>query len=84
MTQLTFLDKVKRKEPWEEEWQDMPGFTQEKQRPYNAVIVRFETKEDMEEFATLIGQKMTSKTQSLWHPPLQRGKHTHKRYCDES
>jgi len=34
--------------------------------------VRFETKEDLEDFANLIGQKLTPKTKSIWHPEKQR------------
>ena len=67
-----------------DEWKDMPEFVQEKQEPYAKIIVRFETKEDLEEFATLINQKLTQKTKSIWHPELQRGIHSNKRYVDES
>jgi len=68
----------------EKEWQDMPEFVQEQQRPFSKIIVRCETEEDLQEFAELIGQKLTSKTKSIWHPKLVRGKHSHKRYKDES
>jgi hypothetical protein len=67
-----------------DEWKDMPEFIQEKQEPYAKVIVRFETKEDLEEFSKLIGQKLTQKTKSIWHPELVRGIHSAKRYVDES
>ena len=39
---------------WEEHWQDMPEFVQEDQSPYKSVIVHFENKEDMAEFAKLV------------------------------
>jgi hypothetical protein len=67
-----------------DEWKDMPEFVQEKQEPYAKIIVRFETKEDLEEFANLINQKLTQKTKSIWHPELQRGIHSARRYVDES
>lgn len=67
-----------------DEWKDMPEFVQEKQEPYAKLIVRFETKEDLEEFAKLINQKLTKKTKSIWHPELVRGIHSAKRYVDES
>lgn len=67
-----------------DEWKDMPEFVQEKQEPYAKLIVRFETKEDLEEFAKLINQKLTKKTKSIWHPELIRGIHSAKRYVDES
>jgi len=69
---------------WEEEWKGMPEFVQEKQTPYAKIIFRFDNEEDLQEFAKLIGQKLTSKTKSAWHPKLERGKNKHKRYVDES
>ena len=67
-----------------DEWKDMPEFVQKKQDPYAKIIIRFETKEDLEEFSKLINQKLTQKTKSIWHPELQRGIHSGKRYVDES
>lgn len=53
---------------WRKEWVDMPEFVQEKQEPYAKIIFRFETKEDLEAFSKLIGQKLTEKTKSAWYP----------------
>jgi len=69
---------------WKSEWKDMPEFVQEKQSPYAKIIFRFDNEEDLQEFAKLIGQKLTSKTKSAWHPKLERGKNKTKRYVDES
>lgn len=71
------------KNAWKQEWLDMPEFSQEKQRPFKTLIVRFETKEDFEEFCKLINQEMTLKTKSIWHPKLTRGIHAEKRYVNE-
>lgn len=49
-------------------WVGMPEFTQEKVEPYAKIIVRFDSEEDLQDFAKLIGQKLTSKTKSIWHP----------------
>lgn len=49
-------------------WYGMPEFQQEKQEPYAKIIFRFESEEDLQEFADMIGQKLTSKTKSSWHP----------------
>lgn len=57
---------------WQVEWQGMPEFVQNKEEPFAMVRVRFETKEDLEDFANLIGQKLTPKTKSIWHPEKQR------------
>lgn len=53
---------------WQKEWKDMPEFVQEKKEPYAKIIVRFESEEDLQEFAKIIGQKLTNKTKSIWHP----------------
>ena len=50
------------------EWQQMPEFVQEKQEPFAQIIFRFETEDDLDAFAELIGQKLTGKTKSAWHP----------------
>ena len=67
-----------------DEWKDMPEFVQEKQEPYAKIIVRFANKEDLEEFSIMIQQKLTQKTKSIWHPELEKGIHSAKRYVDES
>lgn len=67
-----------------EEWKDMPEFVQEAQKPYAKIIVRFDTEEALQEFAALIGQPLTKKTKSIWHPKLIRGIHSKKRYVDAS
>lgn len=66
------------------EWKDMPEFIQTKQEPHAQIIVRFRNQEDLDEFAQMIGQKLTVKTKSIWHPALVRGMHGKKRWIDES
>ena len=53
---------------WQKEWQDMPEFVQEKKECFAKIIFRFETNEDLQNFAKLIGQKLTVKTKSAWFP----------------
>ena len=53
---------------WKKEWIGMPEFVQEDLDPIQQIIVSFATKEDIEEFAKLIDQKLTRKTQSVWYP----------------
>tara|TARA_R110000803_G_scaffold148996_1_gene214421 strand:- start:620 stop:877 length:258 start_codon:yes stop_codon:yes gene_type:complete len=50
------------------EWVGMPEFIQEKKEPFSKIIIRFDTEDDLKEFAKLIGQKLTPKTKSIWHP----------------
>ena len=73
-------------ESWKEEWKDMPEFVQEKKKPFAQMVIRFETQEALEEFAGLIGQKLTPKTKSIWHPykPHHGGPNSNKRWVDES
>ena len=70
---------------WQEEWQDMPEFIQEKQSPYQAIIVRFDCEEEVKEFARVIGQKLTPLTKSLWYPFKSHwGNGEKAKYIDES
>lgn len=75
-------DEHKKENNAQEEWQGMPEFVQEKDEPYQKIIVRFESKEDVDEFARLIGQKISPKTTSIWHPKLEHGKHAGLRWVD--
>jgi hypothetical protein len=52
----------------EDLWGGMPEFQQDKQEPYAKITFRFESEEDLQDFAQTIGQKLTSKTKSSWHP----------------
>jgi hypothetical protein len=52
----------------EEEWKGMPEFEQDNLNPKTQIIVSFATEEDRESFSKLIGQKLTEKTKSIWHP----------------
>jgi hypothetical protein len=66
------------------EWKQMPEFVQTQQKPYQLINVRFDSPEAVQEFAKLIGQPLTPKTKSIWHPQLVRGIHSDKKYVDES
>ena len=64
-------------------WVGMPEFKQDKQEPYAKIIVRFAREDDLIEFSELIGQKLTPRTKSIWHPKLVRGLHSLKRYVED-
>ena len=53
---------------WKKEWVGMPEFVQKKQEPYAKIIVRFNDEKSLQDFAKKIGQKLTNKTKSIWHP----------------
>lgn len=65
------------------EWKNMPEFVSEKVEAYSKIIVRFDNEEDLQEFAKIIGQKLTNKTKSIWHPQLDRGSNAGLRYVDK-
>ena len=67
-----------------EEWEGMPEFVQEKQRPHAMINFRFANEQDLQEFASLIGQKLTSKTKSAWHPYRSHFRAIRKEWSDES
>lgn len=66
------------------EWDGMPEFVQNKKEPYAKIIVRFESEEDLQEFARIIGQKLTKKTKSIWHPFKSHWGTQKKIWADES
>ncbi len=61
-------DLFNMKEDWRKEWVDMPEYIQNKQEPYSKIIIRFATEKDLQDFSKIIGQKLTNKTKSIWHP----------------
>lgn len=50
------------------EWVGMPEFEQGKVEPFKTITVRFETEQDYLDFQNKIGQQLTNKTKSIWHP----------------
>lgn len=85
MKQQYLFEKENNSEIKSQEWDGMPEFVQDKKNaPYSKIIVRFETEEDMRDFSKLIGQKLTNRTKSIWHPKFIIGLNSNKVYCDES
>ena len=68
----------------ENHWTDMPEFIQEKQTPFAQITVRFNSEKDLNEFAKMIGQKLTPKTKSIWHPYKSHFRSLIKEWQDES
>lgn len=70
---------------WEEEWQGMPEFVQERKREYAKIIVRFRAQRDLDEFARLIRQKLNRNSQCTWFPELKKGEtgNSGKRYVNK-
>jgi len=54
---------------WKKEWKGMPEFVRLDLEPFQKIIVNFKTREDVLEFAKMIGQRLTLETDSIWFPP---------------
>ena len=67
---------------WQEHWKGMPEFVQEDLAPIKTIYVHFETKEDYDAFAKLVGQTLTMNTRSIWYPEAEIGRTFNKRYVD--
>lgn len=76
------LDQKDDKE-WMKHWTGMPEYKQEDNPTYKTLYVHFRNKEDYEEFAKLIGQPLTDKTKSTWHPRLDRTENALMRWIEE-
>jgi ParB-like chromosome segregation protein Spo0J len=50
------------------EWEGMPEFEHQDLTAAQSIHVHFKSREDVEEFAKLVGQTITDKTKSIWHP----------------
>jgi hypothetical protein len=68
---------------WHEHWKGMPEFVQKNLEPYKTISVHFETREDMEAFAALVGQRVAFETRSIWFPEAEIGRYVDKKYADE-
>ena len=66
------------------EWKNMPEFICEDLEPFKQVLVSFKNREAMNEFAKLVGQKITFETPSIWYPKVTIEEVKNKRYVDEN
>jgi hypothetical protein len=53
---------------WQAEWWGMPEFVMGSRNPVQQIVISFLSREDVEAFAKLIGQRLTPTTSSLWYP----------------
>lgn len=64
-------------------WKNMPEYDNPANPCHKRVIMSFRTEEDYQEFQQLIGQKMTEKTKSAWHPKLDKTANSLLRWIEE-
>lgn len=77
------LPEQNTEQPWEKEWKNMPEFIQNDKEAKFSVLVNFETEEALYDFARLVEQKITFKTQSIWFPKVDPVKAIDKIYIDK-
>ena len=68
---------------WQKEWKDMPEFIQEDLTSHRKIIIHFRNDEDVIKFSELIGQKISSKKNSLWYPKMEVRKIANLRYIND-
>lgn len=65
------------------EWQGMPEFEQGDKTAYQSIHVHFKNREDVDAFASLVGQKIGEHTRAIWYPEIEIGRYGDKRYVSE-
>jgi hypothetical protein len=71
-------------EAWKDEWVEMPEYIMTRILPFDEIIVRFKTEEDMKAFFELINQNIPNKLKSIWYPKVEIKKATERMvYVDE-
>lgn len=81
MKQVGLFDDLDNK--YDAEWKDMPEFNMTPEVPILTIKVSFKTKEDIERFSELIGQKVKFNMENYWFPKLNRNAFSDKKYVDE-
>lgn len=82
MEQQKLFENLENK--YEKEWNGMPEFNMTPEVPILTIKLSFKTKEDIQKFSELIGQKVTFTMENYWYPKLNRQAFSDKKYTDES
>lgn len=64
------------------EWEGMPEFDQRDKTSLHQLVVHFKSTVDLEAFANLVAQKLTTKTRAIWFPPVEIETYADKAYVD--
>lgn len=75
-----FLDREDGATDAQAEWEGMPEFDQEDKTSWHSIKVHFTDEDDLAEFSRLIGQSLTNKTRSIWHPAAEIETYADKSY----
>ena len=76
-TKKPSVDRGSRRIDWKYEWIEMPEFVQDKQESFCCVEVLVD---DIQKLSEQLEQPLTLKSKSIWHPRLDRGINSNKRY----
>lgn len=63
-----------------QEWKGMPEFETQDMTPDNQLIISFRNQQDRQKFASILGQRLTPKTKSVWFPKVDITRYMDKRY----
>jgi hypothetical protein len=53
-----------------DQWVGMPEFESDDLRPFRQILISFKCQEDVNTFASLLGQLITDVTRSVWYPEI--------------
>lgn len=76
------LDLLTVSKDWQKHWQGMPEFQQQDLKPVKSVTVHLRSLKDITDLSTVLGQKVTADTKSLWYPKQDRETLTDKEWVD--
>jgi hypothetical protein len=57
-----------------DQWVGMPEFEADNLRPFRQILISFKCQEDVNTFASLIGQLITDVSRSVWYPEIKNEK----------
>jgi len=67
---------------WEDEWQDMPEYSNEDQKPFRTIYIHFRNQEDVNKFSEFMDQRIFPKQKSYWFPYKAKKEPIRYRYVD--
>lgn len=68
---------------WAIHWTGMPEFSHEDLTPFRSIAIHFAGPKEIADFAALIEQTITERTQSAWYPAAEIGRYSNARYADD-
>lgn len=80
--QLSMIDDLKIDDKWREEWKNMPEYRMTQEVPLRTIKISFKTKEDIQKFSELIGQKIYENRENYWYPKLNVSLYSNLVYVD--